>query len=813
VSAVVHLADRRRVELRQDLADGVDCRATDDLGRDISDEIMHEGAPDAARWVGLDRRSFLRRACVRQAEIAAVVEHPAELQEVIQRAAATTEARATAAAAIRLIEEFRSKEVGLDRANSTRPLRAAREALDEARRRQRDAERQHREYLRLQGELEALAESAETARRALRLAEAKAARDVALAVQSDLERARQLAGRFPDGEPADEVQDDARAAEVAAALDAWERRPPAPSDLAGPTSEEMQREINALPPLPAGDLTPERSVQVAWLGHRDARRDLEQHRSRRPLPAPEVESGGLSVAELRELAGELERAEMLTVASPVGAHPGGRVRLPWFVPALAAAVVGGALLPQQTILGVALLVLSAGLLVAATRSASRSSSPPAADVSPPANAARERAIARGLPVEPVTLRALADDVHAAERARAELDEWEREQQAYGGVVEEAEHRLGSALEGRGLTLQGGESLDAAFERYQAECREREAVGQRAARRPELERQLQARRQAEQAHAGIEQQRASAADRLRRAAVAVGVRTEAEEDLAAGLRRWRQERVARLEALKRVRQEWSEMQVLLDGRTLDELAAEAGRVTEQAKIRAGAFTRAEVEQADATSIEALHDAARAGDERLYTARGDLERFISTMPDPAEAEEQLRAAEAELQRVEDLARILDVTRQFLARAQERAHGNIAPVLREALVKRLPSVTGGRYTDARVDPESLSVQIRSEAGAWRVAADLSHGTAEQVYLLLRVALVQHLTKNGEPCPLILDDATVQSDGHRTQMILDALYEISRERQVIVFSQEPEVLAWARTKLAAEGDLFMELEVLPAM
>ena len=90
VSTIVTLEDGRRVELRQDLDGRVDCQARDvDLGRDYSSEIINDGAPDGARWLGLDRRSFLATACVMQADIQAVIDHSISLQEHMQRAAAT----------------------------------------------------------------------------------------------------------------------------------------------------------------------------------------------------------------------------------------------------------------------------------------------------------------------------------------------------------------------------------------------------------------------------------------------------------------------------------------------------------------------------------------------------------------------------------------------------------------------------------------------------------------------------------------------------------------------------------------------------
>lgn len=75
VGGILVLDDGRRIELRHDLDGRVDCRATDlATGRDVSAEVMAGGAPDGSRWVGLDRRSFASTACVRQAQLLAVLD-------------------------------------------------------------------------------------------------------------------------------------------------------------------------------------------------------------------------------------------------------------------------------------------------------------------------------------------------------------------------------------------------------------------------------------------------------------------------------------------------------------------------------------------------------------------------------------------------------------------------------------------------------------------------------------------------------------------------------------------------------------------
>ena len=164
-----------------------------------------------------------------------------------------------------------------------------------------------------------------------------------------------------------------------------------------------------------------------------------------------------------------------------------------------------------------------------------------------------------------------------------------------------------------------------------------------------------------------------------------------------------------------------------------------------------------------------------------------------PGVARADEEVEAAEAELRRIEQLRRTTALTRRFLARAQEQAHQDMAPVLATTLRGWLPAVTRGRYVDATVDPETLAIQVYGSSGRWRPADRLSAGTTDQVYLLLRVALAQHLATTGETCPLLLDGVTAQSDDERTREILDLLLRLAAERQVVLFTQEETVLRWA--------------------
>ena len=103
-------------------------------GRDYSSDIIYEAAPDGSRWLGLNRRTFLHTACVRQGDILKVRKDPASLQQDMQRAAATARAGATAAAALQQLKKCLRERVGSTQA-PTRPLmRTKRKAAERARR-------------------------------------------------------------------------------------------------------------------------------------------------------------------------------------------------------------------------------------------------------------------------------------------------------------------------------------------------------------------------------------------------------------------------------------------------------------------------------------------------------------------------------------------------------------------------------------------------------------------------------------------------------------------------------------------------------
>ena len=67
-------------------------------------------------------------------------------------------------------------------------------------------------------------------------------------------------------------------------------------------------------------------------------------------------------------------------------------------------------------------------------------------------------------------------------------------------------------------------------------------------------------------------------------------------------------------------------------------------------------------------------------------------------------------------------------------------------------------------------------------REALLLSQGAADQLYLALRLAICDMILPEG--VPLMLDDALVTFDDDRMAAALDYLAELSKKRQILLFT-----------------------------
>lgn len=761
-AVTVALADGRCIELRYNLSNKT-CTATDAvLGTPVPlSEIVYDGAPDGARWLGLDRKAFLATACVRQTDLLSVRHEADMLRAYVQRAVATAGADATAAEAIARIDAYKSEHVGTEAA-PTKPLRKAIDAVAAAERALEASRQQHTAFAQLLEHEKVLKHARDHADRQLALAEAKVATLTAAALEQRAQRASELAARFPDGPPLSAAQDDTLAQNVAVALQAWQsHRTVRPLD--GDSSEVLQAQLDSLPELPTGDTTPHADVTGARHAYGAAVRTLEAQPAA-PPPTP---------------------------TSPHASDRQGLPRLPLIVGGAFVAAGVAAVVLVGPAAGAVLAAVGLGIIAWSFLRAQRAS----------ATAARA-----------------ADQAAAVTQAAVAARDALRE--TFVRQRDASLAQLTTALAARGVALSSDPLADAAAYERACEARARQAAA--ASGRAGLESLLRTRLEKEAGAAEAACLRTKALSTLTDLAARCGIAApeigEAGGDETADrLRAWQAQRSGNIAALSDARDEWALLQSLLEGTTLEDLQAEAASAVETARERAAGFEPQDLDELllDANvdgQLARLREDVRSASEAHAACRAQRELSATSLTSVADGEDSLESARLELARVRRLDATLKQTRDVLVRAQDRVHRDIAPDLAADVERWLPTITGGRYRDVKIDPASLDVTVMAPDGHRRQAAQLSRGTAEQVYLLLRTALAKRLTSKDEICPLILDDVTVHCDSSRKVRILDALQALSQERQIILFSQEDPVLTWAKETLTGQDERLLILDPAPA-
>jgi DNA repair exonuclease SbcCD ATPase subunit len=368
--------------------------------------------------------------------------------------------------------------------------------------------------------------------------------------------------------------------------------------------------------------------------------------------------------------------------------------------------------------------------------------------------------------------------------------------------------LAGALRDRGIVPEG--DLHLATTEYEAACQARAGQAAAAGRAFGLQRELDAARDAEHLAADAARMGAEAEAGLHAALALVAPGSDPDLPTAAVIGRleaWQAERMVSTEQAEQSIREFQELTGLLNGRSVADLAADAERleqVVQQLAATVGPHPEI-VNGTDESMVAAEVDRLR---ETAAALSGAADARQADLADVAAAEEAALAAHERLRGVTELAEVIDETLGLLEAAQRQVHRNLAPILATAIREWLPLLSGGAYADAGVNPADLSIEVKERGtGAWRQARLLSGGTREQIYLLLRVAMAEHLVTTPEKAPLLLDEVTAQADNTRERAILDMLLALATDRQLILFTHDDGVLSWAENHLQADRHRIVRL------
>ena len=200
------------------------------------------------------------------------------------------------------------------------------------------------------------------------------------------------------------------------------------------------------------------------------------------------------------------------------------------------------------------------------------------------------------------------------------------------------------------------------------------------------------------------------------------------------------------------------------------------------------------EARATHQEAC-DAADGVREEQTLARKRLAE-LEAAAGAADAEAALASSQAEVVRLTEEWAVLALQRQMLSDVLEKLGSDDTRPLLTHAGQILDRLTGGRWVALRAEEEGASRKmfvVRADADRFSTS-ELSEGTADQVYLSLRLAAVAELHSESvasgqHALPLVLDDVLMSFDDVRASDALEVLHDLAPGLQVIVFTHHMHV------------------------
>ena len=135
-------------------------------------------------------------------------------------------------------------------------------------------------------------------------------------------------------------------------------------------------------------------------------------------------------------------------------------------------------------------------------------------------------------------------------------------------------------------------------------------------------------------------------------------------------------------------------------------------------------------------------------------------------------------------------INLAKEFLEKAYKKMKTNITPKFTENLSQTIKNITNDKYSKVNINDENGLI-IEMQNGEYVSAEKLSIGTIDQLYLSLRMSMVEEISK--EKMPIILDEAFAYYDDERLENILKYLIERFNNHQLIIFTctnREKEIL-----------------------
>ena len=162
--------------------------------------------------------------------------------------------------------------------------------------------------------------------------------------------------------------------------------------------------------------------------------------------------------------------------------------------------------------------------------------------------------------------------------------------------------------------------------------------------------------------------------------------------------------------------------------------------------------------------------------------------------ADIEGEREEVREELERVRVERDRLSLLAGIIGEGDRRYREEHEPDILKRAGEYLSTISGGRYRRLHLeggDEDRLEIEPPKAGELLPIDEPISRGTLDQIFISLRLALVDHLEGEGETLPLFLDEVLVHWDEERSERGLSVFERVVEKRQVFFFTCRREIFS----------------------
>ena len=181
------------------------------------------------------------------------------------------------------------------------------------------------------------------------------------------------------------------------------------------------------------------------------------------------------------------------------------------------------------------------------------------------------------------------------------------------------------------------------------------------------------------------------------------------------------------------------------------------------------------------IDNIQDKINDKNIELHKLELDQNNIEPMLDNLSKIEEELGNNKNKMLTLNEMNKSFELAKEILTNAYERMKNTVTPKFTTELSRNISNITNGKYNNIRFnDEEGLIVELSN--GEFIPANKLSVGTIDQLYLSLRLSMIEDLSN--ENMPIILDEAFAYFDEERLENILKYMDDKFKRHQIILLT-----------------------------